>query len=137
MISALTTALSGLQASATRLQAGASNVANARSTGPLPPAEPAVAPADTRRTYIPVDAVQSSLPGGGVAASLAPRSPAYVPEYAPDSPDADARGFIAAPRVDLAQEAVGVIEASLAFRANLAVARAADRMLDGVLDLKA
>ncbi len=137
MIPALSTALSGMQAATARLAASASNVANVRSTGPLPAAEPGVAPADGRRAYVPVDVIQRGDPSGGVATAYAPRRPAHVPEYAPGSPDADGRGLVAAPNVDLAAEAVSRIEALLAFKANAAVARATDRMMESALDLTA
>lgn len=131
MIDALSTALSGIRAGAARLEAGASNVANVRSTGRLEPA-----PDGTGRAYMPVDVVQTAVPGG-VATAYRPRSPATVAEYAPDSPDADPRGLVAAPNVDLAAEAVGLVEASLAMRANIAVARVADRMARNALDILA
>jgi flagellar basal body rod protein FlgC len=44
---------------------------------------------------------------------------------------------VAAPNVDLAAEAVDVLAASLAFRANLAVLRAADEMQERLLDIGA
>jgi flagellar basal-body rod protein FlgC len=135
MIPALSTALSGMQAATARLAASASNVANVRSTGPLP--GPGLAPADGRRAYVPVDVVQRSDPTGGVATAYAPRRPAHGPGYAPGSPDADERGLVAAPNVDLAAEAVSQIEALLAFKANAAVARAVDRMTESTLDLTA
>ncbi len=133
MIPALATAVSGIRAGTVRLEAAASNIANAGTTGP----GPGVAPADGRRAYIPVDVVQSAAPGGGVEASYAPRSPAHIARYAPDSPDADAAGLVDAPNVDLAREAVSAIEAALIVRANVMVGREADRMMDSVLDLKA
>ncbi len=136
MIAALSTALTGLHASTARLAASASNVANAGSTGPLNP-PPGIAPADARRAYVPIDVAFSSLPGGGVSASYQPRSPAHRAAYDPGSPDADARGLVAAPNVDLAAEALAQIEAALAYRANAAVIGTVDRMLDTVLDLTA
>ncbi len=132
MTSAISNALSGIRAGAARLEAGASNVANLRSTGPLDPAA-----GEGRRAYLPVDVVQTGRPEGGVVATYRPREPAAVAEFAPDSPDADARGLVAAPNVDLATEAVGVAEAALVMRANIAVLRAADRMARGALDLLA
>jgi flagellar basal body rod protein FlgC len=134
MIAALSTALTGLHASAAHLQASASNIANAASTGPLRPAEAGDAPADVRRAYLPVDVVLADRRQGGVAATYRPREPAAAPAFDPASPDADTGGFVAAPNVDLATEAVGSIEAALAFRANLAVMRSAGRMLDSLLD---
>jgi flagellar basal body rod protein FlgC len=46
-------------------------------------------------------------------------------------------GMTAASPTDLAQEVVGVLEASLLFRANLAVFKAADGMMKRLLDIRA
>src|SRR5687768_9264224 len=111
MFNAMTISISGLHASSARLRASASNVANAGTAGALPtnPAPGAPAP------YAPVDVVQTSIGDGGgaagVAVTYAPRTPAYVAVHDPGAPFADARGMVAAPNVDLAQEAVSQIEA--------------------------
>ena len=136
MINAMSISISGLKASAARLSASASNVANAGTAGALPtnPAPDAPAP------YAPVDVVQKSIGEGGaagVAATYVPRTPAYVAAYDPDAPFADARGMIAVPNVDLAQEAVGQIEAALSFRANLAVLKLQAKASKDLLDVLA
>jgi flagellar basal-body rod protein FlgC len=120
MINAMNISISGLHASAARLSASASNVANGRTTGGLPTNLAPSVPAP----YAPVDVVQTSVgeSGGvaGVAVTYVPRTPAYVVAYDPGEPFADARGMVAAPNVDLAQEAVSQIGAAMSFRANLA-----------------
>ena len=70
-----------------------------------------------------------------MSATTRPRLPAYARQYDPSAPFADAEGFVAAPNVDLATEAVDVLAASLSFRANLAVFRAADEMAKRTLDM--
>jgi flagellar basal-body rod protein FlgC len=133
MSSTLSIAASGLRASMIRVAGSAANVANARSTGtpepdPAPPRSPA---------YRPVDAVQQETAGGGTVAGYRPRMPAFRPEYDPDSPNADANGMVAAPNVEYDSEIVSQIEASLSFKANLAVFRAAARMEESLLDITA
>jgi flagellar basal-body rod protein FlgC len=129
---------SGMQAGFKRLDAAAANVANALTTGPVPatpPGQPVQGPG--RSVYQAVDVVQRETEGGGTEASFRPRLPAYRLDYAPSSADADARGFVAAPNVDLAQEAVGLVEARLMVRANVASFRVYDQMLKSLLDLEA
>ena len=139
-MTAITTARSGLLASVARLNASASNIANGTTTGPLPgsPAAPVAAVDEAPRAYQPVDVVLRSAGGqdgsGGVAATYRPRSPAHVRQYDPSAPFADADGMVAAPNVDLAQEAVDVLAASVLFKANLVVLKKADEMTGSLLD---
>jgi flagellar basal-body rod protein FlgC len=116
-----TIALSGMTAATRRLQASASNIANAQTTGALPGvAGPAV--------YTPVDVQLSAQAGGGVTASLAPSAREARLAYDPKARFADARGYVAAPDVDMVGEIVGLAMASYAFAANLKVLRTADDM---------
>jgi flagellar basal-body rod protein FlgC len=145
MMTAISTARSAMLASLARLDASASNIANASTTGPLPPASAGQPNADppegAPRVYQPVDVVLKSIGDqngpAGVAVGYRPRLPAYVRQHEPSAPFADADRIVAAPNVDLAQEAVGVLEASLLFKANLAVLKKADEMTRSVLDATA
>ena len=145
MTPAIASARSGMLASLARLNASASNIANVRTTGPLPesPAAQPIAdgPEGTPRVFQPVDVVLKSAGGqngsGGVTATYRPRLPAYVRHHDPSAAFADAEGIVAAPNVDLAEEAVGILEASLLFRANLAVLETADAMTQSLLDTTA
>jgi flagellar basal-body rod protein FlgC len=145
MIAALSTARSGLLASVARLNAAASNIANGSTTGPLPPtpaSEPLPVSADEgARVYQAVEVVLRSAGGAegpaGVSVAVRPRLPAYGRQYDPSAPFADPDGFVATPNVDLAEEAVDVLSASLAFRANVAVIRAVNEMAKRTLDMSA
>lgn len=129
---------SGMQAGFKRLDAAAANVANALTAGPVPPTSPSQPVEGTgRAVYQAVEMVQRETERGGTEASFRPRLPAYRLDYAPSSADADARGFVAAPNVDLAQEAVGLVEARLMVRANLATFKVYDQTLKSLLDLEA
>ena len=140
-MSAITTALSGLQASVDQLTASASNVANAQTSGPLAASGfgPATilgspgASGPALQAYQPVSVVQSTAPGGGVATSEVPVSPATSPAYDPASPSANAQGLVAMPNVDLSREMVGQMGALNAFKANLATLKVADEMQQSLL----
>jgi flagellar basal-body rod protein FlgC len=135
-MSAITTALSGLEASVAQLTASASNVANVDTVGSWGPAVnvgAAGASGPPLKAYQPVQTVQTTTPDGGVAASQVPVTPATTPAYDPTSPAANAQGLVAAPNVDLNQEVVGQIGALAAYQANLAVIKTSDRMTKSLL----
>jgi flagellar basal-body rod protein FlgC len=125
--SSLTSALSGALAQTQRLSSSASNVANARSTGAIPGSDGTV-PAGKTAAYAPAATDTVATSGGGTRAISRPVTPAYIPEYQPDSPQADENGLIAAPNVDPVTETTTQISALSAYKANLAVIRTQDDM---------
>lgn len=131
MTDALSIALSGLRAQTTRLAATASNIANASTSGTVPNADPS-APAST--VYTPVTVDFSSQAGGGVSAQVRPDPNAYSVIYDPSSGYANADGLVAVPDVDLAQEAVNLLETKALYKANLSVIKTQDQMLGDLLD---
>lgn len=131
MTDALSIALSGLRAQTTRLAATASNIANASTSGTVPNADPS-APAST--LYTPVTVDLSSQAGGGVSAQVRPDPDAYSVIYDPSSGYANADGLVAVPNVDLAQEAVNLLETKALYKANLSVIKTQDEMLGDLLD---
>ena len=146
-MTAISTALSGLQASTTRLLASASNVANAQTRGPVPatpPTEPVRprAPAartaqETPQVYQAVETVQTEREDkGGVRAVHKPTVPSYIPEYDPDSAYADADGLVAAPNVDEVGELVNQMEALRSYRANMATVRTSIEMDESTVSLQ-
>lgn len=154
MNSAINTALSGAMAATMRLNASASNVANLRTTGPLPAAGTGGASgagatgeaSSSGRPYTPLQTVQTSLgqdngqtgkgQTGGVRASYQPLSQPFIPEYQPDSPDANDQGLVAAPNVDLLQETVQQKQGLQSYKANLATLKAADQTQREAINLK-
>ncbi len=126
-------ATSGLQAASLRLQVSANNVANASSSGPLPDA---ANPGNYPPAYVPEQVNQVALAGGGTAATVAPVSPSYTAQYNPTAPYADQNGQVAAPNVDLANEAVQQIVARYEFAANAKVLQVGSEMLKSLLDIK-
>ena len=126
MLSAISTALSGLTAAIRRVDASAANIANMGVSGSLDPSS-------ASRPYIPQTTVQTAQQNGGVAAANGPKSPGIVAAYAPDSPFADPSGMIGVPNVDLAEEAVNIKLAEIAYKANIAVMKSAEEMTDMLL----
>jgi flagellar basal-body rod protein FlgC len=111
----LNIAVSGLNAASQRLDAAASNIANASDTAPLTPQPGQPQP------YQPVDTVQSAAPGGGTIATYRPVTPPSQSVYDPNSPFADSNGLVASPNVDLAQQLVQSQIASISYQANAKV----------------
>jgi flagellar basal-body rod protein FlgC len=140
MNGALSIAASGLAAASLRLDVSAGNVANAETSGALPAAKPSDT-AGAPSAYIPlrvdqVDVANGAV-GGGTAATAVPVSPSYVPSYDPSAPYANSGGLVAAPNVELANEAVQQLIARYAFAANAGVVRTSSQMLQTLLDITA
>jgi flagellar basal-body rod protein FlgC len=131
--SVLSIASSGLAAASLRLQVSANNVANALSTGPLPDAPNA---GNFPPAYAPERVDQVAATGGGTSATVGTVTPSFVPQYDPTAPFANANGQVAAPNVDLANEAVQQIVARYAFAANAKVIQTASEMMKTLLDIK-
>src|SRR5579883_2676586 len=125
----LNNAVSGLNAASQRLQAAASNIANAEDTAPLSPQ------AGQPQPYQPIETVQSTRPGGGTVATYRPVSPASQAIYDPNSPFADAQGLVAQPNVDYGQELAQTIIAKVAYEANAKVIEADQKQQQATLNL--
>lgn len=128
-LSAIRISVSGLNAATTRLEAAASNIASAQSTGTVPDA------AGATTAYQPVAVRQQALPDGGVSASMVRVPSAYTLQQDPLSPDADAAGTVAAPDISLVSETVDVMLSKLSYQASLKTLRAASDMEKTVIDL--
>jgi flagellar basal-body rod protein FlgC len=139
-MSAINTAVSGLQAATTRLDGAAANTANMRTRGPVPETPPSEAlppsAGDGTGVYQAVDTVQTA-DKGAVRAKHVPTLPSYLLEYDPESALANEDGVVAAPNVDPVEQTVEQIEAQRAFAANLSVIRTADEMERSLLNLSA
>jgi flagellar basal-body rod protein FlgC len=128
-------AASGMAAAQASLTASASNIANVETTGPVPvtgPSQPV--PQGAGNVYQPVSTTLTAQPSGGVSASISNTLPSYTLSYDPSAPFANLQGMVAAPNVDPASEVVNQMSASLAFRANLAVFKTADKTFQSLLD---
>jgi flagellar basal-body rod protein FlgC len=131
MTSVMSIAVSGMMAAQKRLEVSASNVANVSTTGPLD-----AAPDDVRAAYQALRSDQAETQGGGTAVTVRRDSPATLAAYDPGAPYANADGLVAAPNVDLTNEAIQQIVARYSFAANAAIIRAEDRMVKSLLDIR-
>ena len=127
MTSAIAIALTGLNSSALRLNASASNIANLSTIGSL--IDPDNAP------YTPLT-TESSTVGttGGVRTEFIPKTPSFTPAYDPDSPFADENGIIGVPNINLAEEIVNLKLAEITYKANLHTIKVAGSLFDELLD---
>jgi flagellar basal-body rod protein FlgC len=127
----LATAVSGLTASSMWMDAIASNIANARDEGPIAPAS------GSTPLYQPVTAAFTSLANGngGVAANIVTQLPSCNIVYDPSAQSANVQGLVAKPNVDLATQFVDQLMATTAYRANIAVVKTADKMMQATLDM--
>lgn len=126
----LSTALSGLNASSTRMGVSANNVANVHSTTRVEDGKLSNIP------YSPQTVSAESLKEGGVKASVQDISKPSVPFFDPDSPVADENGIVQTPNVDFITETVEQIRATTAYKASLAVMRREDAMTQSLLNIQ-
>ncbi len=135
---ALRVAASGLDLQRARMEVVASNLANARTTrtaagGPYRRMLPVVRAVPVRRHAFG-DAVSRAVRGVELErVAVDPRPP--VMRYEPGHPDADARGYVAYPNVDPAEEMVDLLSAMRSYEANTRVVKAVEKMREDALDL--
>jgi len=125
MLDAISTALSGLNAASRRVEASASNIANSTSTSPL----------SDENAPSALTTAQSAQENGGVRSQIIPREAGIVERFAPDSPFANEQGFVGTPNVNLAEEAVNLRLAEIAYKANISTLQATSEISDALLDI--
>jgi len=125
-----------MNAAARRLEVSASNVANAFTTGALPAANGTVA-AGAPQAYQPLQLNQTASATGGTETNLTAAAPSYVATSDPQAPFANQAGLVAAPNVDIAQEAINQMIASYSFTASAGILKAQDQMTKTLLDTTA
>jgi flagellar basal-body rod protein FlgC len=118
-------ALSGIAAATLKLNASASNVANANDTSAL-----------GAKGYLPVKVDNSALPGGGVVAQAVTLKPGSTIIYDPTSAAANARGYVQAPEIDPISETSNMLAAGAAFAFSVKVLKAANQDEKTLLDMK-
>jgi flagellar basal-body rod protein FlgC len=129
VVDVLSIALSGLKAQKQQVDAAANNIANANTTGSLPSAE---SPASS--VYKPLTVNYTALAGGGVTTTVSEDPNGYIPVYGPKDPYANSDGLVAAPKVDLTQEMVSILQAKTLFKANLEVIETHSKMMGSLMD---
>jgi len=120
MFPSLDVSTSGLVAQRTRLNAISSNIANMSTTrnelGEPVPYKPRYVTFQTDHSL--------KTPGGGAGVKIgAVKESDEAPrvKYEPGHPDADARGYVRYPNVDMTTEFVDALEATRAYEANVGV----------------
>ena len=132
MFSSLDVSTSGLVAQRARLNAISSNIANMSTTrnelGQPEPFQP-------RFVTFQTD-TQLSTPGGGAGVKVGSVEHSNEPpkmKYEPGHPDADERGFVRYPAIDMTTEFVDALEATRAYEANVGVIEVTKNLSDQAL----
>ena len=144
MFSAINTAVSGLHAASRRVEASASNIANARvsidpddaRTGDQPRRDQQTQdnPPPERPVYEPVRVYESAVEGGGVKAEFTPVDPPHVMVHDPDDRLANEDGLVGRPNVDYTREFVNMSQAEHAYKANLKTIATENAMIGALLN---
>ncbi len=127
ILSGIQSTTAALNAERTRMDVISENIANAhtsRGTDGKP---------YQRKVVVFETALQQALDGTGQvstlkAARIQTESRPALMVYEPGHPDADARGFVAMPNINIHEEMADLIAASRTFEANLSVVRNARTM---------
>ena len=132
MFSSLDVSTSGLVAQRARLNTISSNIANMSTTrnelGQPEPFQP-------RFVTFQTD-TQLSTPGGGAGVKIGSVEHSKEPpkmKYEPGHPDADERGFVRYPAIDMTTEFVDALEATRAYEANIGVIEVTKNLSDQAL----
>ena len=135
---------SGLSAQRLRMDTISNNIANVNTThtaegGPYKRLRVVFSPREAEPIFVlPMDAEQKAkaMLGEGVRVSRVlpdPTAPKMV--FDPGHPDADARGYVAMPNVNIVNEMVDLISASRAYEANVTAINAAKTMAAKALEI--
>jgi flagellar basal-body rod protein FlgC len=132
MFTSLDVSTSGLVAQRARLNAISSNIANMSTTrnelGEVEPYQPRYV------TFQTDDAL--TTPGGGAGVKIGSVEQSIEPpqmKYEPGHPDADERGFVRYPSVNMTMEFVDALEATRAYEANIGVIEVTKNMTEQTL----
>ncbi|MCJ8520861.1 flagellar basal-body rod protein FlgC [Pseudorhizobium tarimense] len=122
---------SGLEAQATRLRIVSENIANARSTGDTPGADP------YRRKTITFGAELDRTAGVDLVKvqKLGTDESDFVEEYDPNHPAADERGMVKLPNVNMLIEMADMREANRTYDANLQTIKQTRELVAATIDL--
>lgn len=124
-------ASSGMEAQSTRMRVVSENIANARSTGSTPGADP------FRRKTVHMGVPEGLNAGPGVAirAIGTDDTTPFTIEHDPGNPAADAEGNVKLPNVNVLMEMADLREAGRSYSANLQMMKQARSMISMTIDL--
>jgi len=122
---------SGMEAQATRLRIVSENIANARSTGDTPGADP------YRRKTITFGAELDKASGVDVVEvkKLGVDHSKFIEEYDPDHPAADEKGMVKVPNVNMLIEMADMREANRSYDANIQTIKQTRELISATIDL--
>lgn len=142
LFTAMEVSASGLSAERVRMNALASNLANARTTrtaegGPYKRLDPVF-------QAVPLETAQGVGPGPQRTGAYLVQVPTIrqdqgAPQmmYDPQHPDADERGFVALPNVNVVEEMVNLITASRSYEAGVTVMQSLKSMSQAAINIGA
>ncbi len=131
LVASLKISASGMDAQSVRLRVVSENIANARSTGDVPGADP------YRRKLVSFGETldrASSINKVEVRKIFEDKSD-FVTEYDPGNPAADADGIVKLPNVNMLIEMADMREANRSYEANLQSIKQARDMISSTIDL--
>lgn len=122
---------SGLQAESTRLRIVSENIANARSSGDVPGADP------YRRKTISFAAEVDRASGASLVEieRLGTDDSNFTIEFDPGNPAADEKGMVKMPNVNILVEMADMREANRAYEANLQTIKQSRDLVSQTIDL--
>lgn len=131
LTAALKIAGSGLEVQSTRLRIVSENIANARSTGDTPGADP------YRRKTVTFGSELDKASGADLVTvkKLGEDDSDYIEEFDPGNPAADERGFVKMPNVNILIEMADMREANRTYEANLQTVKQARELIASTINL--
>lgn len=131
LMSAMSSAASGLRAQTVRIRVSAENLANANSTGDAPGADPYQRKVPVFKSYLDRETGSERVKVNGTRADTTP----FTLKYDPSHPAADDSGMVKLSNVSSLVEMTDMREAQRAYEANLNVVEASRSMLLAAVDI--
>jgi flagellar basal-body rod protein FlgC len=140
LFSALSVGASGMSAQRMRAELLVENLANAETTrtpegGPYRRKDVVFESADTEGPFSSIFEAQLRAAGGVEVSDVVVDQRDPEKRYIPGHPDADAEGYVAFPRVNVAEDMVDLMGASRSYEANVAAISAVKDMIVRSIDL--
>lgn len=131
LTSALKVSASGLQAESTRLRIVSENIANARSSGDVPGADP------YRRKTVSFAAEVDRASGASLVEidRIGTDDSNFNVEFDPGNPAADEKGMVKMPNVNILIEMADMREANRTYEANLQTIKQSRDLISQTIDL--
>jgi len=122
---------SGMEAQATRLRIVSENIANARTTGDTPGADP------YQRKIITFGNELDKASGADIVGvkKIGIDKSKFVEEYDPDHPAADDKGMVKLPNVNMLIEMADMREANRSYDANIQTIKQTRELISATIDL--